>query len=641
MNATARKPAGHLNETIEFLAGPEGTNAMPTPRTNPGASRYTFTSGSRPLDGYTIKRAIGRGGFGEVYYATSDAGKEVALKLITRNVEVERRGVAQCMNLKCQNLLSILDLRTNDSGETFVIMEYVSGPSLATVLAQHPNGMPEPEIRAWLKGIIEGVEYLHDHGVVHRDLKPANMFIEEGVVKIGDYGLAKMISPEKGSNHSESIGTCHYMAPEISTGRYSKAVDIYAIGVMLYEMITGRVPFEGESVGEVLMKHLTSRPDLTPIPAPYRAIVEKALAKDPNLRQKRTLDLLPSGDAPRRDVRFIGEGKNAPPVSPAPLLSPAPRTPKGPDDDILRIGEEEPVFYIGPNTLPPEQPRRKGGSWFWLPGRDRRNLAAAPNPQGRNARPPVRRAVFTPPPPPQRPTPLPRPAKAPKPLPPAPTPPPPLAVGRVRLAQATGSMIAAAPLSGLLSVLIATMTGMDYLRRPQELAFLFAVSLLGSWGLIAGNLWAESKPIDGMSKRFGYLGWGLVVGLAAQILAEFTNLKLSTDHRAYEFTLQLGRSSTLVAIPHLLGIVSFFGLSYFANGWWKMTERDRKRRFRFWPVIASGVIAAGLGLFWPGLNPVVVWTVPLSAVVVQLVSPWSDQAARYVKFFGKDPAKVA
>ncbi|HEU5117923.1 MAG TPA: serine/threonine-protein kinase, partial [Isosphaeraceae bacterium] len=238
-----------------------------------GLGRYTFASGSRPLDGYTLKRAIGRGGFGEVYYATSDAGKEVAIKLITRNLEVERRGVVQCMNLKSPHLIGIHDLRTNDEGDTFVIMEYVAGLSLANILEKHPKGLPLDDVRHWLKGLVEGVSYLHDHGIVHRDLKPANLFLEEGVVKIGDYGLSKAITQSREPGHSESVGTCHYMAPEISTGKYHKPIDIYAMGIILYELITGRVPFDGESVGEILMKHLTSRPDLSPLPEPYRSIV--------------------------------------------------------------------------------------------------------------------------------------------------------------------------------------------------------------------------------------------------------------------------------------------------------------------------------------------------------------------------------
>ena len=169
---------------------------MTTPR-HPPHGRFSFGSGARPLEGYTIKRAIGRGGFGEVYYATSDSGKEVALKLILRNLEVERRGVVHCMNLKCPNLLTIFDLKASDAGDTFVVMEYVAGPSLASVLKQYPAGLPPAEVRHWLKGLVDGVAYLHDHGIVHRDLKPANLFMEEGIVKIGDYGLAKLIAPAR------------------------------------------------------------------------------------------------------------------------------------------------------------------------------------------------------------------------------------------------------------------------------------------------------------------------------------------------------------------------------------------------------------------------------------------------------------
>src|SRR5262245_55439106 len=161
MSATAEDlPGTEMDETVIYerkdqsASGPEGPTGLSDMRqanpSHPVQGRYTFGSGSRPLEGYTIKRAIGRGGFGEVYYATSDSGKEVALKLILRNLDVERRGVVQCMNLKCPNLLTIFDLKTNDAGETFVVMEYVAGPSLASVLKQYPGGMPAAEMRHWL-----------------------------------------------------------------------------------------------------------------------------------------------------------------------------------------------------------------------------------------------------------------------------------------------------------------------------------------------------------------------------------------------------------------------------------------------------------------------------------------------------------
>lgn len=260
--------------------------------------KFTHPSGSRPLEGYTIKRGVGRGGFGEVYFATSDAGKEVALKLIRRNLEVELRGVSQCLNLKHPNLIALYDIRTDSLGDQWVVMEYVSGESLEDVIERNPQGMPVDEALRWMRGMCAGVAYLHDHGIVHRDLKPGNIFIDEGTVKIGDYGLAKFISCSRRSGQTESVGTVHYMAPEIANGRYGREIDTYALGIILFEMLTGRVPFEGESVGEVLMKHLTAEPDLSILSQPYRGIVERALAKDPDVRLKSVgelMALLPDG----------------------------------------------------------------------------------------------------------------------------------------------------------------------------------------------------------------------------------------------------------------------------------------------------------------------------------------------------------
>ena len=246
--------------------------------------RFAYAGGSRPLDGYTIKRGIGHGGFGEVYFATSDAGKEVALKLIRRSLDIELRGIKQCINLKHPNLLSIFDIKEDAGGDNWVVMEYVAGQCLDDVIADHPRGMPVDKALAWLFGIAAGVSYLHDHGIVHRDLKPGNIFSDEGRVEIGDYGLSKFISCSRRSGHTESVGTVHYMAPEVANGRYGKEIDVYALGIMLFEMLTGSVPFEGESVGEVLMKHLTAKPDVSGLAEPYRSVVARALEKDPEKR---------------------------------------------------------------------------------------------------------------------------------------------------------------------------------------------------------------------------------------------------------------------------------------------------------------------------------------------------------------------
>ncbi|MHB8953505.1 MAG: serine/threonine-protein kinase [Pirellulaceae bacterium] len=261
-----------------------------TPGTGP--MKFIYTSGARPLEGYTIKRGVGIGGFGEVYFATSDAGKEVALKRIQRNLDVEIRGVTHCLNLKHPNLIAIYDIKYDDQGEGWIVMEYVAGESLKDVIDRNPHGVPLEEVKFWFGGIAAGVAYLHDHGIVHRDLKPGNIFRDEGVVKIGDYGLSKFISCSRRSGQTESVGTFHYMAPEIGKGVYGKEIDIYALGIILCEMLTGHVPFEGESSQEIIMKHLTAEPDLRQVPLRFRRVIERALFKDPAKRFKNVGEML-------------------------------------------------------------------------------------------------------------------------------------------------------------------------------------------------------------------------------------------------------------------------------------------------------------------------------------------------------------
>ncbi len=305
-----QEPTGTLE-----LVSDEAMNLQATEPVDPQEPRgrsmnFTYASGARPLEGYTIKRGIGQGGFGEVYYATSDGGKEVALKLVRRNMSIEIRGVKQCLNLKHPNLIDLYDIKHDDNDNTWVVMEYVAGQCMDETVEQHPDGMSEDDALRWMHGVCAGVAYLHDRGIVHRDLKPGNIFCDEGIVKIGDYGLSKFISASRRSGQTESVGTVHYMAPEVANGRYGKEIDIYALGIMLYEVITGRVPFEGESIGEVLMKHLTAQPDLSELKEPYQSIVRNALEKDPEKRLKSVNDLIAAlPPAPAGTVTAVPHGR--------------------------------------------------------------------------------------------------------------------------------------------------------------------------------------------------------------------------------------------------------------------------------------------------------------------------------------------
>jgi hypothetical protein len=298
---------------------------------------YTFKHGDRPLDDYTIQRAVGRGGFGEVYYAVSDGGREVALKYLKENPHVELRGVGHCINLKSPHLVSIFDVKKTPDGEYCIIMEYCSGPSLRDLLIAEPHGFSHEKAAFFAREIAKGLAYLHERGIVHRDLKPGNIFYDDGYVKIGDYGLSKFISVSRHSAQTASVGTVHYMAPEIGSGNYSRGVDIYALGVILYEMLCGKVPFEGSTMAEVLMKHLTSQPEIDNLPQPFGRVIRKALEKDPKDRYQTVeemVDDLLSGEAIQQSLAGFSPNSLTAAVkqhardraeSPVPSPNPSPR----------------------------------------------------------------------------------------------------------------------------------------------------------------------------------------------------------------------------------------------------------------------------------------------------------------------------
>jgi eukaryotic-like serine/threonine-protein kinase len=263
------------------------------PTTTSGDSmKFQYGNGDQPLDGYTIKRGVGVGGFGEVYFAESDSGKEVALKRIQKNLDVEMRGVRHCLNLRHPNLVGIYDIRFDKNEQGWIVMEFIEGESLRESLDRTPQGMSPEQAVPLFAQIVAGCTYLHDQGIVHRDLKPANIFIENSMAKIGDYGLSKYISASRRAGQTESVGTFHYMAPEIGKGEYGKEIDIYSLGIILYEMLTGNVPFDGESTQEIILKHLTADPDLSMLPPPFAQVVSKALAKNPTSRYRDGRELL-------------------------------------------------------------------------------------------------------------------------------------------------------------------------------------------------------------------------------------------------------------------------------------------------------------------------------------------------------------
>src|SRR5262245_37706595 len=227
---------------------------------------------------YEVKQKLGEGGMGSVYLAVHPKiGKRVALKVLhnefSSNDDVVSRffNEAKAVNdIQHPNIVDVIDYGTmaspSGSGSVvYFIMEFLQGDSLAKVVLEQSPQSTERALSIALQ-VAHALGASHRHGIVHRDLKPDNIMLSQrrdgrDFVKVLDFGIAKLTGDQPGSRRTRTgivMGTPAYMSPEQCEGRgnVDHRTDIYALGIVLYEMITGRVPFQGDGYGEILVQHL-------------------------------------------------------------------------------------------------------------------------------------------------------------------------------------------------------------------------------------------------------------------------------------------------------------------------------------------------------------------------------------------------
>ncbi len=302
---------------------------------------------------YQVERRLGEGGMGEVYLARHVLmGRPCALKVMSPNLSKDpdaigrfNREATNASRISHPNVCAIYDFGLTPDGLVYLAMEYVEGRTLSALLDES-GPMPVARATALVSQCAEGLEAAHDLGIVHRDLKPDNIMVVPGrdreTAKLVDFGIAKAVEGEPGQRVTKTgfvVGTPEYMSPEQLAGDpVDGRCDQYSLALVYYRLITGRLPFEGTSVQETLVKRLTepprplalARPDAK-FPAGLQGVMDQALARQPAKRFSsvraftRALEEVVLGDAvPTRKLEAIrGSARvSVPPTRRTPELKP-------------------------------------------------------------------------------------------------------------------------------------------------------------------------------------------------------------------------------------------------------------------------------------------------------------------------------
>jgi eukaryotic-like serine/threonine-protein kinase len=256
------------------------------------ALKKTGQTGAK-LGKYTLGDLLGKGGYADVYAASAKDGPDVAVKILDATAARDddtvsrfKREADTAKRLEHANIVRVVDVGSSRSRH-YIVMELMRGGSLRRLL--HRGAKPD-RVLAILTDVARALTYAHEKGVVHRDLKPENVLLtRSGRAKIADFGLARAVDSTTFTTEGRLLGTAVYMSPEQAKGqRATEASDVYSFGVMIYEAVTGKVPFSGDSKLAFLYMHAEVEPERPVVQPPFPAHLGKlaldCLDKDPAKR---------------------------------------------------------------------------------------------------------------------------------------------------------------------------------------------------------------------------------------------------------------------------------------------------------------------------------------------------------------------
>jgi serine/threonine-protein kinase len=319
---------------------------------------------------YRIVRKLGTGGMANVYLAEDEVlGRRVAIKILNDRhagddqfVERFRREAKNAASLSHPNIVSIYD-RGEAEGTYYIAMEYLDGRSLKELIVARGPAPVQISID-YARQILAAIRFAHRHGIVHRDIKPHNVLVDaEGRLKVTDFGIARAGTSQM-TEAGSIIGTAQYLSPEQAKGApVDQTSDLYSVGVVLYELLTGVVPFSGDTPVEIAMKHLSSPPEApsmkrAEIPRELDMIVLRALAKDPSDRYQ-------SAEEMDADLKRVARGDA---VSPATEEAATAIIARPPPTAVTQITPRtrETVPYAPPAAYYDYDEPRRRAVWPWI-----------------------------------------------------------------------------------------------------------------------------------------------------------------------------------------------------------------------------------------------------------------------------------